>query len=671
MPDTPRLREGKPVKYETPVGQRNGLDVPPGVGPLLGDPTVPLWVTEGVKKADAAAVAGLCCVALPGVWSWRGSNDKGGKVAIPDWHDVALNGRRVVLAFDSDVIVKRPVRTALDALAGYLASKGAAVEYLHLPHDDEAKTGLDDYLTAGHSVEEMHRLVRPEPPELSSDTPPAAEPTSVGARDAKPVPAAVPVATLEQVHDTFTRWLGLEYDLAVLDAVLCCAAAERLTGDPAWLLVVSGSGAAKTETVAALAAAGAHVTSTISSEGALLSATSMRERAKDATGGLLRKVGDSGLLVIKDVTSVLSMSGDARGAVLAALREVYDGRWERNVGSDGGRTLTWTGRLVVIGAVTTAWDTAHAVVSAMGDRFILVRLDSTAGRQASGRQAIANAGNETQMRCELSTAVAGLLSTVDPDTDLDLEEHEADQLLGLADVVTLARTAVTRDYRGDVIDCHQPEMPTRFAKQLTQLVRGGRALGMRRADALGIATRCARDSMPPLRLAILLDVLGNPDSTTHAVRKRLGKPRATVDRELQALQMLGLLDVDEVEDELRGRTTWHYRLSDAVDLDALRLMGSASFCTTRTQAHREVSADAVEDRFHRGAAEVGTTPEAEALDAAPQSPARDIYELFDRPPEALPCPHGVLGGATPDPFVGNRLRCTECRAEALASERSA
>jgi hypothetical protein len=57
--------------------------------------------------------------------------------------------------------------------------------------------------------------------------------------------------------------------------------------------------------------------------------------------------------------------------MLAALREVYDGRWERNVGTDGGQTLTWTGRIAVVGAVTTAWDVAHRVVSVMGDRFVL------------------------------------------------------------------------------------------------------------------------------------------------------------------------------------------------------------------------------------------------------------------------------------------------------------
>ena len=135
--------------------------------------------------------------------------------------------------------------------------------------------------------------------------------------------------------------------------VLAAAAAERLGGDPPWLMVVGGSGAAKTQTVAPLTGAGAHVISTINGEAALLSGTSKRDRAKDATGGLLRQIGPRGLLVVKDFTSVLSMNRDTRALVLAALREIYDGRWSRNVGTDGGQTLTWHGRLVVIGAVTT------------------------------------------------------------------------------------------------------------------------------------------------------------------------------------------------------------------------------------------------------------------------------------------------------------------------------
>lgn len=124
-PDKPRITKGarekaaksgkpaKPVKYESPGGQRNGIDIPPATREHLGDPAVPLWVTEGSRKADSAASAGLACVSLSGVWSWRGRNADGGKLAVADWQDIAVNGRRVVLAFDSDVATQPKVASAL------------------------------------------------------------------------------------------------------------------------------------------------------------------------------------------------------------------------------------------------------------------------------------------------------------------------------------------------------------------------------------------------------------------------------------------------------------------------------------------------------------------------------------------------------------------------------
>lgn len=378
-------------------------------------------------------------------------------------------------------------------------------------------------------------------------------------------------SALAETHGVFRHWLGDEYDLDALDAVLATAAVERLDGDPLWLLLISGSGNAKTETVQALDGIGATVTSTISSPGALLSGTPSKDKARDSTGGLLRRIGARGVLVVKDVTSVLSMSGDSRGEVLAALREVHDGRWERNLGTDGGRTLEWRGRIAVVGAVTTAWDRAHNVVSVMGDRFVLLRMDSSTGRQAAGRHAIGNVGSEEQMRAELAAAVAGVLAGVDPAATVTVTRAESDRLLAAADLVTRARTGVDFDYRGDVIDAHAPEMPTRFAKELTQVVRGGVAVGMDRHDALRLAVRCARDSMPPLRLMILDDIAANPYAATREVRKRLGKPRATIDRQLQALHMLEVLDVDELDEQWAGRSTtvWRYRITDGIDPTAL------------------------------------------------------------------------------------------------------
>src|SRR5262249_23936951 len=226
-----------------------------------------------------------------------------------------------------------------------------------------------------------------------------------------PQPAAAPSPpppqkSLVDVHSVFEKWLGDDYDIDAIDLVCCAGACARLTGDPLWPLIISGPGAAKTETVQSLSGAGAQVTSTIASEGALLSATSAKTRAKGATGALLPQLVNSGVLVIKDFTSILSADRNIRGQILAAIREVYDGRFVRNVGVDGGQTLIWEGRIIVVAACTSAWDSAHSVISLMGDRFAILRIDSTRARHGSGLRAIKNTGDEIQMRTEMAAAAA-------------------------------------------------------------------------------------------------------------------------------------------------------------------------------------------------------------------------------------------------------------------------
>ena len=157
---------------------------------------------------------------------------------------------------------------------------------------------------------------------------------------------------------------------------------------------------------------------------------------------------------------------------------------------------------------------------------------------------------------------------------ITVTDAETDRLLAAADLVTLARTGVEYDYRGDVIDAHAPEMPTRFAKQLAQIVRGAVAIGMSRSAAMRLAIRCARDSMPPLRLAIIDDLSAHPSSTTTEVRKGLDKPRSTVDRQLQALHMLGLatqVAVEKAEKAEDKRSLWYYTLVEGIDPAVLKI----------------------------------------------------------------------------------------------------
>jgi hypothetical protein len=384
-------------------------------------------------------------------------------------------------------------------------------------------------------------------------------------------PREYPVVALDDVHEVFTRWLGQAYDLDVLDAVLAATAAGLvLDGDPTNLLVVGGSGAAKTETVSPLAAAGAIVTSTISSEGALLSGTSARETSSAATGGLLRKVGNRGVLVLKDFTSILCMNRDSRSAVLAAMREVSDGYWERNLGVDGGKSLQWRGRCTIIGAVTTSWDQAHSVIASMGDRFPLIRMPEDNALEA-GSQALANTGSEDVMREELGAAVGGLLQHLEaPEEELiDFGEF----ILPVANIVTWGRTAVMSNYKGDVVTAHAREMPTRFAKQLAQLYRGSRCIGLSDQAARRIVLRVARDTLPPMRRIVLARLLKERAyATSGEIARRVNKPRTSVDQQLQALVSLGLARLDQGLEADGEKEVWRWRLADSVDQEALGLL---------------------------------------------------------------------------------------------------
>ena len=91
------------------------------------------------------------------------------------------------------------------------------------------------------------------------------------------------------------------------------------------------------------------------------------------------------------------MNPDIRAQVLAALREIYDGRWYRDVGTDGGRTLEWTGRIAVVGAVTTAWDTrARRRSPRWATGSCCCASTPPTHRVAAGRRAIGNTGDEAR-----------------------------------------------------------------------------------------------------------------------------------------------------------------------------------------------------------------------------------------------------------------------------------
>ena len=158
-PDSPRIRDGKKIKYEMMVDKKMTIDVHPMVRKKMGDVSIPLLITEGIKKGDAAISHGLCAIALLGVWNFRGTNEYGGKTVLADWEHIALNERRVYVCYDSDVMEKKEVFSALVRFKAFLESRGADVRIIYLPHgEDGRKMGLDDFLALGKTSDDLLRL---------------------------------------------------------------------------------------------------------------------------------------------------------------------------------------------------------------------------------------------------------------------------------------------------------------------------------------------------------------------------------------------------------------------------------------------------------------------------------------------------------------------------------
>jgi hypothetical protein len=283
--------------------------------------------------------------------------------------------------------------------------------------------------------------------------------------------------------EVFRKWMHLP-NAAPLYAVCGAVAANRLDGDPVWLMLVGSPSSGKSEILQAVGSLpDVHPTASLTEAG-LLSGTPKREKAKDATGGLLRQVGEYGVLLAKDFGSVLSQRHETRAQVLAALREIYDGSWTRPLGADGGRTLKWQGKCGLLAGCTPTIDQHHAVMGSMGERFIFLRVQVSDPREQA-RKALAHRRLGERMRAELRGAVFDLFEH--QQTELpERSEHDRERLENLAVLVVRCRSAVERDrHTREVELVPEPEAPGRFVIVLDRLL-GRIAFDRRReGDSMG------------------------------------------------------------------------------------------------------------------------------------------------------------------------------------------
>lgn len=277
---------------------------------------------------------------------------------------------------------------------------------------------------------------------------------------------------LKDVHATFGKWLYMEDgDFEALDVVLCCTLDRDLEGDPIWLFLIAPSGDKKSEFLRTLSGYSKVYSIDTITPNTLVSGLVEKNGETgemEPVAGLLQLL-DGKILVVKDLTDILSKKSDVRSDIFGQLRAAYDGYYERGVGSlkDKIRVEATFG---FIAGSTSVIDKYTKMLNQLGERFIKVRMRSD--EKKATMRAFENQGKEVQMRKELSTVVGDFLSDIKI-RYIEPTKEQTQKIISLARYIALLRTYVHGKYtkQGVIIDYDvpEPEMPTRIAKQLKKL----------------------------------------------------------------------------------------------------------------------------------------------------------------------------------------------------------
>lgn len=367
---------------------------------------------------------------------------------------------------------------------------------------------------------------------------------------------------LFEIEDKVKSLLELA-DFTPVKVALAVYAANYLKQEPLWLMMVAPPSSGKTAILASLYHLPHVQVPSDLTKSALLSGTASKERSESSTGGLLKKLGKIGFLVIKDFTSVLSMNPDARAELLAALREIYDGDYSRFFGSDGGTHSEWHGRIGLIAAVTPEIERHRRVITSMGDRFLLLRVINRELRMEQGFKALRASGNEKKLTSEMQELAEELFSDFVPETEIPNEElifmHK--YIVPLAAFVADWRTPVMRSRTRDIVQIPSPEGPARLAKQFYGLFCGLLSIGCSLKEAWEITVRVGLDTLPESHYRVFKVFLDHQREKAEdqislsEMMKFLQLPKTTTNRILEELHVIKVL----------SKENQFYRLSDETE----------------------------------------------------------------------------------------------------------
>ena len=341
-----------------------------------------------------------------------------------------------------------------------------------------------------------------------------------------------------------TMWLP---DPGIVYVVLAAVAANLMGTPPVWLLIVGPPSSGKTECLDALSELDLCVSVSTFTEAGLLSGSAVRE-GSEATGGLLMQLPDPGILIASDFGTLLNEHGSTRNRLFACLREVFDGKFIRRLGTSGGKVFAWMGNAGLIGACTEAIDSPSIDLGVLGERFTYYRLPESTPADEFMASVVADEtmGHVVEIRQQRAALVAEIFAElVVPDEFPPVTEAEQVRLVTLATIGTRCRSSVLREgYSREIDMVPGHERSPRLYRQLRQLLAGLYLIGTPAGEVWRLIAKVALDGMHPGRRKVIEYLIANPGPhTTAVVSGHCRLPDTPTRRHLEDLRAHGVVEL--------------------------------------------------------------------------------------------------------------------------------
>jgi hypothetical protein len=343
--------------------------------------------------------------------------------------------------------------------------------------------------------------------------------------------------TIEELIKKYQAVYYLE-DTSIIPLVCASVLSNRMPGDPIWLMIVGGSSSGKSEILNCIMSLPFVFQVSTLTPNTLLSGASVK--GKEAS--LLLRIPRTSVIVMKDFTTILSMTKEDQQAIMAQFREVYDGLLTKSTGR--GEDIVWKGKINLLAGVTEKIHAMDGQFAGMGLRTLSYSLPEQ-DRIKTTRRAAKIASNLKEYREKMKEEFAEYINTMLPHIGAvkdDIDEEISNKIVTVANFASAARSPVEKTWKGDIGLVLAPEMPMRISNQLHLLAKVFIVMngGTMAPNYEKILYKMALDSIPKGRRMALQELAHYKNVTTKGIATKLGYPTSSVKPWLEEINALGM-----------------------------------------------------------------------------------------------------------------------------------